>query len=293
MEADMNNINHLRYFLTVCKLKSFTGASEVLHVSQPAITAAIKELERELGFRLFDRINNRISITAKGLRLFFMTERLLDTFDNFYSEAIDFGSNRSSAVRIGVPAILSTFFLKKFVPGFRQKNPNIQLEIFEVPTFTGLDMIDKAALDLTIGVIDGRSSAYGHERIFDTDLVLFLNADNPLAKESRISMEMLTKQPFIMVPKGSAQYNLIISKFSSLPPDIVLHSTQISTIRYMLQNDLAVMILYKQVFEDDESICSRPLQEPLSAKIGVFWKKGIYITSAMKRFISFIRAIGV
>ena len=60
------NLNHLQYFLETCRYGSITKASEVCHISQPSITAAINNLEKELGAKLFDRVNNRLRLTVVG-----------------------------------------------------------------------------------------------------------------------------------------------------------------------------------------------------------------------------------
>jgi DNA-binding transcriptional LysR family regulator len=275
--------------MEVCKCKNITKASESMHVSQPTITTAIKELENELGFQIFDRTNNRIGLTPNGSHLSLLTQRMLDSFDNFYSEAIDLGKNQKTVLRLGMPAILSTFFYERIVPNFEDAHPHIRLRIFEVPTLTGLEMIDNASLDFLIGIVDEESAlAYNFRVVFDTDLMLFMHPDNVLAKEKSISKEMLLDQPFVMPSKGSMHYKLIMSKYKDAPLHVVLYSTQMQTIRYMIRENLAVTILYKQVFKSDDQICKVPLKEPLLAKIGLFRKKNIYVTTAMKTFASFV-----
>ncbi|MDR2133045.1 MAG: LysR family transcriptional regulator [Clostridiales Family XIII bacterium] len=282
------NVNHLRYFMEVCRHQSFTKASESLNISQPAITAAIKELENELNYRLFDRFNNRIALTENGERFSKLTRGMLDRFDNYYNEALDMGNRSKTLIRLGLPAILSTFFYKRIVPAFNESHPNTHLVIFEVPTLTGLRMLDEVSLDFLIGILDDEP-AHNHERrlIFDTTLDLFVHKDNPLAKEKSISSEMLIGRPFVFVPKGSRHYELLMDAFKDVSLDITLYSTQISTIRYMLENNMAATILYKQVFDTYGVIRRIPLAKPIRAQIGLNWKKNTYLNAAMKSFISF------
>jgi DNA-binding transcriptional LysR family regulator len=287
------NINHLRYFMEVCKYQSFTKASESLSISQPAITAAIKELENEMDFRLFDRLNNRISLTKNGMRFLELTGKMLDDFDNYYNESIDLGRHSKTVIRLGMPAILSTFFYRRIVPTFRENNPDIHLIVFEVPTLTGLRMLNDASLDFLIGILNEESScAYDCKVIFDTTLDLFVHKDNPLAKKKSVSGEMLIKQPLIFVPKGSRHYECLKNAFKGVPLDIVLYSTQMSTIRYMLESNMAATILYKQVFDVCGDIRRIPFGKPIAAQIGLSWKKNAYLNSAMKSFVSFAGRLG-
>jgi hypothetical protein len=88
-------------------------------------------------------------------------------------------------------------------------------------------------LDFLIGILDEKPAyTHGCKVILDSTLELFVHKDNLLAKERCISPEMLAGQPFVLVPKGSQHYELLISAFKDVPLDVALYSTQIPTIRY-------------------------------------------------------------
>lgn len=284
------NINHLRYFQEVCKQGTITKASEAIHISQPSVTAAIKDLESELGVQLFVRVNNRISLTIQGTRFLEMTNEMLHRFDNFYHQSVELGQAHETTLKIGIPAILGTFFFERIIPKFEQQNPDIHLITYEVPTITGQSMVNDTMLDFLIGVTNDDDESCCAKLIFETNLIFFSGRNHPLRKHKAITNEMLYDQPFIMVPKGSYHYKVISERYKDAPLKTVLHSNQISTIRYMLKNNLAVTILYQQVFANDKEIIRRPLVEPLTAKINIFWKKNIYLTVAMKKFIQFVRS---
>ncbi len=285
------NINHLRYFQEVCKHENITKASESIHISQPTVTSAIKEMENELGFQMFIRIGNRITLTPEGSRFLQMTNKILLDFDDFYNKAVDLGKVRTATLRVGIPAILGTFFFERIVPDFEQANSDIHLTLQEVPTITGLRMINDSSLDFLIGIIEDKVCSYNYRLIFETELVCFVKREHPFAKEKSISKKMLANHPFIMVPHGSYHYKVISERYKDIPLNKVLYSNQISTISYMLNNSQAATILYKQVFEKDKNIRGISLSEPLTARIGIFWKKNAYTTCAMKTFISFIKTI--
>lgn len=286
------NINHLRYFAEVCKHKNITKASEQVHVSQPSVTAAIKELESLFGIQLFLRKNNGITLTAEGESLLVLTQKFLKSYDDFNKEALDIGSNGQVTLRIGIPSVLGTFFLKKIVPHFTLSNPDIRLEIYEIPTISGVKMIDEGSIDFLIGITDGTPYANCDAKLlFETNLVVVLSPDNPLSKEPFIAKEMLTNQPFVIISKGSYHYDAIMENFKDTPLNIVFHSNQVSTIKYMVSNDYGATILYKEIFQADPSVCCVPLAEPMPAKVSIFWRKNAYVTTAMKAFICYIQNI--
>jgi DNA-binding transcriptional LysR family regulator len=285
--------NPLKYFFEVCKQESFTKASEMLYVSQPTITTAIKTLERDLGIQLFDRNKTSVSLTTNGMKLHAMTEKFLRSYDNFLSEANDIVNSQITTLRLGLPAISSTYYLKKIMPAFYEQNPDVRLVIKEVPTLSGLKLIDNAELDLLIGTTNTFPSGYEHRLLREISLVLFFNPRNPITEVKKITREILINQPFIMLPKGSHLYEYISSEFRGISLNVMMHSSQIPTIRYMIQEDFAVTILYSYVFEPDDRIIFREFDEPLHTKISLFWKKDIYVTTAMKKFISFTKEFGI
>ena len=99
-ERTLMNLNHLQYFLETCRYGSITKASEVCHISQPSITAAINNLEKELGAKLFDRVNNRLRLTVVGEGFKDLTEEFLKTFDDYCQSAYDIASSRYTKIRL-------------------------------------------------------------------------------------------------------------------------------------------------------------------------------------------------
>ncbi|MDR0424089.1 MAG: substrate-binding domain-containing protein [Clostridiales Family XIII bacterium] len=219
-----------------------------------------------------------------------MLETFMASFDNFYNEALELGQNRKTTLTVGMPAILGSFFFERLIPKFEEANPGIHLTIHETPTLIGLKMIKENLLDLFIGIIEKEDPSYDCKLIFETNLVFWASREHPLASEKVIKGSDLRNQPFIMVPQGSYHFKVISRQYENIPLNVVMHSNQLPTIRYMLKN-LAVTILYEQVFENDDAFCKIPLSEPLPAKIGVFWKKNTYLTDAMRAFVRFIKSI--
>ncbi|QOX62245.1 LysR family transcriptional regulator [Anoxybacterium hadale] len=284
------NINHLRYFEKTCQHMSITKASEEIFVAQPTITAAIKELEKEFGFQLFEKVNNQLVLTTDGRVFFLKVREFLSSVDNFEKMALDLKKKPNVTLRLGVPPILGTFLLGDIIPGFELQHPGIHLELLEIPTLDGLKMVDEAKLDLLIGVQSHHSlSLCDSKSIFITELTAAFSPESPLSKETVIEKSMLEHTPFVILPKGSFHYYAIKSSFEDLPLSIIMQSNQVSTIRYMIKSKNAATIIFQEVFENDSDICCRPLAEPIAAEICVFWRKHAYLSNAMKVFIRYIQ----
>ncbi len=284
------NINHLRYFEKTCRHMSITKASEEIFVSQPTITAAVKELEKEFGIQLFEKVYNQLVLTLDGQKFLCRVQNFLTEVDNFEKSASDLKNKSNVTLRIGIPPILSTFLLKDIIPNFELLYPDIFLEILEQPTLDGLKLIEEAKLDLLIGIQNHHTlSLCDSKPIYTTELVAAFNPESPLARESFIEKPMLADKAFVILPKGSYHYYAITNSFKDFPLHIVMHSNQISTIRYMIKNNNATSIIYKDVFEKDSEICCRPLAEPIYADVCIFWRKHAYVSNSMKAFIRYVQ----
>ncbi|MEG0392417.1 MAG: LysR family transcriptional regulator [Anaerovoracaceae bacterium] len=242
------NINHLKYFTEVYKSKSITKAAQACHISQPSVTAAINGLESHFGFKLFDRVNNKLQVTKEGESFFQMTETFLKNYENYCSEAADFAVQQKASIRIGVPSIMGTFFLRRIIPHFERAYPEITLIVHEVPTISGFEMLKNSELDFLLG-IDNRSSGAGcHSKLLlKTQLCFAVSSNNPLANEPVITEELLKNQRMVIIAKGSYHYDMVTKTFPELRRNIIMHSSQISTIKYMVSRDLAATIIYRDV----------------------------------------------
>ena len=104
---------------------------------------------------------------------------------------------------------------------------------------------------------------------------------------------MLDGLPMVVISKGSYHYDAIESVFGNANLNIIMQSSQLSTIKYMVSNNIASTIIYKDVFENSEDICCIPLEKTIDARIHVFWQKNTYVSNAMKTFISYITQLEI
>lgn len=286
------NLNHLQYFLETCRYGSITKASEVCHISQPSITAAINNLEKELGAKLFDRVNNRLRLTVVGEGFKDLTEEFLKTFDDYCQSAYDIASSRYTKIRVGIPPFLSTIITKKLFPEFSVQHPNIRLEIVEVGLIDGLNKLNSSQLDCLIGVCRSKTFTCNSRCLFTTKLTLAVNRGSELVhRHKAISIAQMESIPLVTPVKGSYLYSLINEILASEKPNIVMQSNQLTTLKYMLRVDCAAAIIYDGLFNDDEDIVHIPFEEDIFLEPHVFWQAGRYVSSSLKSFMSYISKV--
>ena len=114
----------LEYFCAVSRYHSITQAAQKLYVTQPAISSAIRELEKEFSINLFTRSKNHLTLTTEGEAFYQKASTLLATIHETESELYDLG-HQVTPIRIGIPPLLSTLFFPEMLLLFHQEHPAI------------------------------------------------------------------------------------------------------------------------------------------------------------------------
>lgn len=122
-------IHHLKIFVFVYKHKSFTKASQELHISQPTISEHIKNLEKSLGCQLFDRLGRSILATTEADILYPRALKILDDLDKLQDDLTSTGEQVTGNITIGASTIPGTYILPALAVGFKKEHPDISFEI--------------------------------------------------------------------------------------------------------------------------------------------------------------------
>ncbi|KAF1019323.1 MAG: HTH-type transcriptional regulator CynR [Paracidovorax wautersii] len=122
-------LRHIRAFLAVAQLGSFTRAAQALHVSQPALTVQIRQLEDELKVRLFDRDHHRVALTPAGQSLRAPLERVLADFDDAIAMGRDLAGLARGTLTIAALPSIAADWLPELVRQFRAAHPGVDIRI--------------------------------------------------------------------------------------------------------------------------------------------------------------------
>ena len=142
-------IIQLEYFCAVCRYHSITQAAQKLYVTQPAISNAIRELEKEFSVSLFSRTKNHIVLTKEGEAFYQKASVLLDNIHETTSKLYDLGK-QVAPIRIGIPPLLSTVFFPDMLTGFYKKYPDTPVELFEYGSVRAANLVLEDTLDLAL-----------------------------------------------------------------------------------------------------------------------------------------------
>lgn len=143
-------LHQIRYFLTLCRELNFTRAAEACHVSQPALTKAIKALEAELGGELFRRERGNTHLTDLGRVIQPHLQQVLESSVDAQVQAKDFKSGRKTSLKLGVMCTISPHMIVGFLRAIRDKMPALDLTIIERPGRQLLGEMMKGMFDVAL-----------------------------------------------------------------------------------------------------------------------------------------------
>jgi DNA-binding transcriptional LysR family regulator len=196
--------SRLQTFRAVVSAGSVTGAARILHVTQPAVSGALRLLEREVGADLLDRSSRRLALTEAGRVLLEHAERLLAIRDEALHAIRELGAGERGRLAVGASETPGHYLLLPFLGRFRKRHPGIALQVVVSNSPTVLQRVADGSID--VGFVEGEPGDPSlTRRLFRTDrLRLILPARDPLASRRRISAADLARRDFVMRDPGSA-----------------------------------------------------------------------------------------
>ena len=195
-------IRHMKIFVSVYQAQSITRAAEQLHMTQPAVSRAIQELEHYYGVCLFERIGRRICSTESAARLYAQALHIIETLDSMEKGLRDW--DEFGVLRVGATITLGNFLLPELAERFQQRHPHLQLRAVvsngaQLSQHLLENTIDLALIEGSILLPQLVSEPFSGDH-----LQLILPPGHPLSERKSLSLEELAEEPFLLRERGSA-----------------------------------------------------------------------------------------
>ncbi|HOP18376.1 MAG: LysR family transcriptional regulator [Chromatiaceae bacterium] len=208
----------LQVFHTVARLLSFTKAAETLHMTQPAVTFQVRQLEEYFNTRLFDRTHNRISLTEAGARVFQYSDKIFELYGEMENAVREMTGEISGSLTIGASTTIAEYMLPALLGDFRAKYPDVSIHLKVSNTDGIVSMVENNTIDL--GVVEAPVS--NKNLVVDEcrrdNLVAIVPPGHPKADRKRITLDELLEYPFICREEGSGTRE-VIAEYMNTSPD--------------------------------------------------------------------------
>ena len=200
----------LQVFHTVARLLSFTKAAEALHMTQPAVTFQVRQLEEYFNTRLFDRTHNRISLTEAGQRVYEYAERIFTLYAEMENVVRDLTGEVSGILMVGASTTIAEYMLPALLGDFKVKYPEVTIRLHVANTDGIVSMVENNSIDL--GVVE--APVHNKNLVVETcrldPLVLIVPPKHELAGESAVTMGRIMDYPYICREEGSGTREVML-----------------------------------------------------------------------------------
>lgn len=204
----------LQVFYTVARLLSFTKAAEALHMTQPAVTFQVRQLEEHFNTRLFDRTHNRVTLTDAGECVLKYAERIFESYSEMENAIREMTGDLSGALTLGASTTIAEYMLPSLLGNFKAEYPEVNIRLKVSNTEGIVTMVENNVIDL--GVVEAPVSNKNLlVEVCQTDqLVVIMPPGHPLAGRERIGIREVIQYPFICREEGSGTREVVMEYMS-------------------------------------------------------------------------------
>ncbi len=288
-------LRHMRIFVSVFQKNSITKAAQELHLAQPSVSLAVRELEDYYGIRLFDRIGRHIAPTECGKEFYEYAVHIVSLFNEMEKKMRNWDT--FGTLRIGASITIGTHILPVLIRRYQEQFPDLTVEAKVSKSASVEDELIHSGIDL--GLIETQPSHPDLRAVpFMTDSMCVITApDHPLASAKSVSLTELSRFPFLMREKGSAGRELLDAAFSlqQITVSPRWESTSTQALVKAVAEGLGVSVLpYLLVKKDIEEGTVRqiPLDQPIRRNLNVIYHKSKFLTDNMRAFIDLCKKYG-
>lgn len=277
-------LRQLQYLKLLAEHGSFSRAAEAAHVSQPALSAGVQELERILGAPVVERTRGAVLLTAVGAEAVKRAEDVLARTEDLVEAARNAGRPLSGRFRLGVIPTVAPFLLPAKLPGLRDAYPKLKLFIREDLTPRLIAALKAGHVDAAVIALPYEASGIEHARIGDDEILAAAPTDHPLAQAATVRPGSLKSDDLILLEDGHCLRDQALAALDIDPPrgDDVFAATSLHTLVQMVGSGLGVSFLpsmaVKAGLADNPAVAVRPFarddEPPPRREIVVAWRSG-------------------
>lgn len=283
-------LKQLKAFVVVAQQESFMAACELLHISQPALSIAIKNLETEVGGALFSRTTRAVVLTPEGQRFLPTAKRLLQDWDDAFVDLSQAFTLEHGILSIAAMPSFASSLVPSYLKRFRNEFPDVKIKLHDVVAEDAVQMVcdDQVELALVFEVPDVPQLDF--ITLFEDKFVAAIPPALAQERPNHLSWAQLLESPMIALQQPStirAQIEALLDE-QGLAFDVEFEANQLATIGQMVASGLgvsAVPSLCTPLFEAQGAKCV-PLQSPsLIRRVGIVIQQRKPLSVAAQSFI--------
>jgi len=287
----------LHVFFTVAKLLSFTKAAETLHMTQPAVTFQVRQLEEYFNTRLFDRTHNRISLTEAGKRVYEFGGKIFEIYDEMENAVKELTGEVSGVLIVGASTTIAEYMLPALLGDFKNQFPDVNVRLKVSNTDGIVSMVENNIIDLGVVEAPVSNKNLAVELCKQDQLVAIVPLGHELADSVTVKIEDLLQYPYICREEGSGTREVIMdylqeSGLSTSNLDVIMELGSPEAIKGAVEAGIGITILSKATLAKEiklGTLVAIPLHTPLERPFSFVHQKQKFRQRAMEELLEFAR----
>jgi DNA-binding transcriptional LysR family regulator len=287
----------LQVFHTVARLLSFTKAADALHMTQPAVTFQVRQLEEYFNTRLFDRTHNRISLTTVGQRVFEFAEEIFAHYAEMENAVKELTGDISGVLVLGASTTIAEYMLPALLGDFKRKYPDVRIRLKVSNTDGIVAMVEDNIIDLGVVEAPVNNKSLSLELCRMDQLVAVVSPEHRFAKLKKVSVHEFFTEPFISREEGSGTREVIEEYLhqANIPHgnlNIIMELGSPEAIKGAVEAGMGVSILSRATLQKELQLGTLyciPLDPPLERPFSFVHQKQKFRLRAMDELLNFAR----
>jgi len=284
------DIAALHAFVTVAETRSFSEAALRLHLTQPAISKRIAQLETSLNCQLFDRIGRQTSLTEAGLALLPRAQRILFEMEDMRRELSNLSGEVGGTLKIGTSHHIGLHRLPPILKTFSRRFPQVNLDIQFIDSEMAFDLLMQGQLELGIVTLPPEPHpTLQTMTVWNDPLAFMVSVEHPLAGQKAVALQDLAAYSAIL-PSLSTFTRRIVEKLfraEALDIEVAISTNYLETIKMMTSIGLGWTVLPATMLDDD--VCRLPIRDiHLTRSLGVVFHPGHSLSNAAKAMLQLL-----
>lgn len=283
------DIRLMQYYLAVVREGNISAAAETLHVSQPALSRQMKDLEDELGVTLFHRGSRRITLTEEGMILRKRAEEMIRLMQLTEAELTQARDSVTGEIHIGAGESHAFHFLSRAAGQLMQEHPGVRVHIVSGDTADLMDQLNNGLLDFALIFSEIDHSLY-HSLVLPQEdrFGVLMRRDSELAEKKVVAMDDLVGKPLLVSRAAEEQLR---NGDETQRMNVVGTYNLIFNASLMVEDGLGYALCFDKLINvsGESALCFRPLLPEIRAQGTLIWKRYQVLSPAVRLFVSLLR----
>ena len=287
----------LHVFYSVARLLSFTKAADTLHMTQPAVTFQVRQLEEYFNTRLFDRTHNKITLTEAGERVYHYAEKIFHLYDEMENSVRELTGEISGVLILGASTTVAEYMLPALLGDFKAKYPDVNIRLKVSNTDGIVSMVENNVIDLGVVEAPVMNKNLAVEECRTDRLVAIAPPGHELARHETVPVKAILDYPFICREEGSGTREVINDYLRAAGVDptelnVIMELGSLEALKGAVEAGIGVSIVSRATLTKEIKLGSVEVLEldtPLERPFSFVHQKHKFRQCAMDELLEFAR----